>query len=85
MYAAYLKKSMSLAGALGWRDLGGGGEVAPATTDAGRLKIHQKPGGDDLGHRNPEEPQRDWRRYEEEERRPAQTTALTEQAQNCSR
>lgn len=85
MYAAYLKKNVSLAGALGWRDLGGGGEVAPATADTGRLEIHQKPGGDDLGHGNPEEPQRDWRRYEEEERCLAQTTALTKQAQNRPR
>lgn len=44
------------AGTPRWRDLGGGGEVASAAADPGRLQVHKEPGCNDLGHRNPQEP-----------------------------
>lgn len=44
------------AGTPRWRDLGGGGEVAPAAADPGRLQVHKEPRCNDLGHGNPEEP-----------------------------
>lgn len=33
----------------GW-DLGGGREMAPASEDPGRFKVHKEPRCDDLGH-----------------------------------
>lgn len=72
-------------GAPGRRDLGGGGEVAPAATHPGRLQVHQEPRRDDLGHRDPQEPQRDRRGHQEEEGRSAQAASVSQQAEDRPR
>lgn len=68
-----------------WRDLGGGGEVASAAADPGRLQVHKEPGCNDLGYRNPQEPQCHRSGHQKEERRPAQTSSVAQQTENRQR